>query len=154
MGGAVLPIIGGVASLFGAISQQQQAAQAAGMSREALELQKRVIDAYLKEYEETRPYREGLRKLGAYMMGQKPYGWEQWTSSQWRLPTMPPARQLIELGQTPIVTQATSQQEDQERRRREEEERRRREEEERRRQGMWEFGREAGAGIDREMGWL
>ncbi|MEM4298265.1 MAG: hypothetical protein QW815_07855, partial [Nitrososphaerota archaeon] len=65
---------------------------------------------------------------------------------------MPPARQLIELGQTPIVTQATSQQEDQERRQREEEERRRREEEERRRQQeqwLWEGGREPGAGIDR-----
>lgn len=107
MGGAVLPIIGGVASLFGAISQQQQAAQAAGMSREALELQKRVIDAYLKEYEETRPYREGLRKLGAYMMGQKPYGWEQWTSSQWRLPTMPPAQRLIEFGSTVTTPGAT-----------------------------------------------
>ncbi|MEM4217071.1 MAG: hypothetical protein QXZ09_03525 [Candidatus Methanomethylicaceae archaeon] len=131
MGGAVLPIIGGVASLFGAISQQQQAAQAAGMSREALELQKRVIDAYLKEYEETRPYREGLRKLGAYMMGQKPYGWESWTSYPWRLPETPPARRLIELGQASAVTQPTSQppsqqENEEERRRREEEEWRRR----------------------------
>lgn len=108
MGGAVLPIIGGITGLFGAISQQQQAAQAAGMSREALELQKRVVDAYLKEYEETRPYREGLRKLGAYMLGQKPYGWESWTSYPWRLPETPPARRLIELGQTPTVTQSQS----------------------------------------------
>lgn len=130
----VLPIIGGIAGLFGAISQQQQASQAAGLSKEALELQKRIIDAYLKEYEETRPYREGLRKLGAYMLGQKPYGWENWTSYSWRLPEMPPARQLIELGQTPIVIQPPqSQQENQDEEDEGEEERRRREEEERRR---------------------
>lgn len=149
--GQIAPIIGGIFGLFGALSQQQQAAQAAGLSREALELQKRIIDAYLKEYEETRPYREGLRKLGAYMMGQKPYGWERWTSSPWRLPTMPPARQLIELGQTPIVIQTTSRQEDQERRDREEEERKRREEERRQQQQqwLWEGGREPAAGIDR-----
>ncbi|MEM4297334.1 MAG: hypothetical protein QW815_03075 [Nitrososphaerota archaeon] len=97
----VLPVITG---LFGAISQQQQASAAAGMSKEALELQKKIVDAYLKEYEEMRPYREGLRKLGAYMLGQKPYGWEQWTSSPWRLSSLPPAQTLIQLGQIPITT--------------------------------------------------
>lgn len=101
--GDIFKILGGLFGLFGAVSQQQQASQAAGLSREALELQKRVIDAYLKEYEETRPYREGLRKLGVYMLGQRPYGWEQWTSSPWRLPYLPPAQALIQLGQTPIT---------------------------------------------------
>lgn len=102
MGGAA-PIIGGLFGLFGALSQQQQAQAAQGLSREALELQKRVIDAYLKEMEELKPYREGLRKLSASMLNVTPYGWSNWTSWNWRLPSLPPAQFLIDLSRQPIT---------------------------------------------------
>jgi hypothetical protein len=94
--GEVAPIIGGLFGLFGAISQQQQAAQAAGLSREALELQKRVVDAYLKELEELKPYREAMRELAATRMTMAPIGWSRWTSDPWRLTTnLPPIQKLL-----------------------------------------------------------
>jgi hypothetical protein len=94
--GQVAPIIGGLFGLFGAISQQQQAAQAAGLSREALELQKKVVDAYLKELEELKPYREAMRELTATRMTMAPAGWSRWTSDPWRLtPSLPPIQKLL-----------------------------------------------------------
>jgi hypothetical protein len=94
--GQVAPIIGGLFGLFGAISQQQQAAQAAGLSREALELQKKVVDAYLKELEELKPYREAMRELTATRMTMAPAGWSRWTSDPWRLTTsLPPVQKLL-----------------------------------------------------------
>jgi hypothetical protein len=94
--GQVAPIIGGLFGLFGAISQQQQAAQAAGLSREALELQKKVVDAYLKELEELKPYREAMRELTATRMTMAPAGWSRWTSDPWRLtPGLPPIQKLL-----------------------------------------------------------
>jgi hypothetical protein len=94
--GNVLPVIGGFISLFGALSQQQQAAQAAGMSKEALELQKKIVDAYLKELEELKPYREAMRELAATRMTMAPAGWSRWTSDPWRLTTsLPPVQKLL-----------------------------------------------------------
>ena len=94
--GEVAPIIGGLFGLFGAISQQQQAAQAAGLSREALELQKKIIDAYLKELEELKPYREAMRELAATRMTMAPVGWSRWTSDPWRLTaSLPPIQKLL-----------------------------------------------------------
>jgi hypothetical protein len=94
--GAAAPIIGGLFGLFGAISQQQQASQAAGLSREALELQKRVVDAYLKELEELKPYREAMRELAATRMTMAPIGWSRWASDPWRLTTnLPPIQKLL-----------------------------------------------------------
>jgi hypothetical protein len=94
--GNVLPVIGGFISLFGALSQQQQAAQAAGMSKEALELQKKIVDAYLKELEELKPYREAMRELAATRMTMAPIGWSRWTSDPWRLTTsLPPVQKLL-----------------------------------------------------------
>jgi hypothetical protein len=96
--GQVAPIIGGLFGLFGAISQQQQAAQAAGLSREALELQKKVIDAYLEELRELKPYREAMRELTATRMTMAPTGWGRWTSDPWRLTTsLPPIQKLLNL---------------------------------------------------------
>jgi hypothetical protein len=94
--GEVAPFIGGLFGLFGAMSQQQQASQAAGLSREALELQKRVVDAYLKELEELKPYREAMRELAATRMTMAPTGWSRWTSDPWRLTTsLPPIQKLL-----------------------------------------------------------
>jgi hypothetical protein len=92
----ILPVVGGIISLFGALSQQQQAAQAAGLSREALELQKKVIDAYLEELRELKPYREAMRELTATRMTMAPIGWSKWTSDPWRLTTsLPPIQKLL-----------------------------------------------------------
>jgi hypothetical protein len=92
----ILPVIGGIISLFGAFRQQQQADTAAGLSREALELQKRVVDAYLKELEELKPYREAMRELTATRMTMAPIGWSRWTSDPWRLtPSLPPIQKLL-----------------------------------------------------------
>ena len=94
--GEVAPVIGGLFGLFGAISQQQQASQAAGLSREALELQKRVVDAYLQELEELKPYRQAMRELAATRMTMAPTGWGRWTSDPWRLtPGLPPIQKLL-----------------------------------------------------------
>jgi hypothetical protein len=94
----ILPVVGGFISLFGALSQQQQAAQAAGLSKEALELQKKIIDAYLKELEELKPYREAMRELAATRMTMAPAGWSRWTSDPWRLTTsLPPIQKLLNL---------------------------------------------------------
>jgi hypothetical protein len=66
------------------------------MSREALELQKRVIDAYLKELEELKPYRHALRQLGATRMTWAPQGWSRWTSDPWRYTAdLPPVQTLL-----------------------------------------------------------
>jgi hypothetical protein len=92
----ILPVVGGIISLFGAFRQQQQADTAAGLSREALELQKRVVDAYLKELEELKPYREAMRELAATRMTMAPAGWSRWTSDPWRLTTsLPPVQKLL-----------------------------------------------------------
>jgi uncharacterized membrane protein YgcG len=92
----ILPVVGGIISLFGAFRQQQQADTAAGLSREALELQKRVVDAYLKELEELKPYREAMRELAATRMTMAPIGWSRWTSDPWRLtPSLPPIQKLL-----------------------------------------------------------
>jgi hypothetical protein len=92
----ILPVVGGIISLFGALRQQQQADTAAGLSREALELQKRVVDAYLKELEELKPYREAMRELAATRMTMAPAGWGRWTSDPWRLtPALPPVQKLL-----------------------------------------------------------
>jgi hypothetical protein len=92
----ILPAVGGIISLFGALRQQQQADTAAGLSREALELQKRVVDAYLKELEELKPYREAMRELAATRMTMAPAGWGRWTSDPWRLtPALPPVQKLL-----------------------------------------------------------
>jgi hypothetical protein len=92
----ILPVVGGIISLFGAFRQQQQADTAAGLSREALELQKRVVDAYLKELEELKPYREAMRELAATRMTMAPMAWSRWTSDPWRLtPSLPPIQKLL-----------------------------------------------------------
>jgi hypothetical protein len=92
----ILPVVGGIISLFGAFRQQQQADTAAGLSREALELQKRVVDAYLKELEELKPYREAMRELAATRMTMAPMAWSRWTSDPWRLTTsLPPIQKLL-----------------------------------------------------------
>jgi hypothetical protein len=92
----ILPVVGGIISLFGALRQQQQTDTAAGLSREALELQKRVVDAYLKELEELKPYREAMRELAATRMTMAPIGWSRWTSDPWRLTTsLPPVQKLL-----------------------------------------------------------
>jgi hypothetical protein len=94
--GDLLKVIGGLFGIFGAIGQQQQASQAAALSREALELQKRVVDAYLKELEELKPYREAMRELTATRMTMAPVGWSRWTSDPWRLtPSLPPIQKLL-----------------------------------------------------------
>jgi hypothetical protein len=92
----VLPIVTGFLGIFGALRQQQQADTAAGLSKEALELQKRVVDAYLKELEELKPYREAMRELAATRMTMAPIGWSRWTSDPWRLTTnLPPIQKLL-----------------------------------------------------------
>jgi len=92
----ILPIVGGITSLIGAFRQQRQADIAAGLSREALELQKRVVDAYLKELEELKPYREAMRELAATRMTMAPVGWGRWTSDPWRLTaSLPPIQKLL-----------------------------------------------------------
>jgi hypothetical protein len=92
----ILPVVGGIISLFSTLRQQQQADTAAGLSREALELQKKIVDAYLKELEELKPYREAMRELAATHMTMAPIGWSRWTSDPWRLtPSLPPVQKLL-----------------------------------------------------------
>jgi hypothetical protein len=92
----ILPVVGGIISLFSTLRQQQQADTAAGLSREALELQKKIVDAYLKELEELKPYREAMRELAATRMTMAPIGWSRWTSDPWRLTTsLPPVQKLL-----------------------------------------------------------
>jgi len=100
--GQVLPIIGAGLGLFGAIQQQQQASAAQAVSREALEMQKQLIEEFKKELEELRPHRRALREMARQRLGQAPLGWNRWTSDVWRLrpydlppppqPTPPPSQ--------------------------------------------------------------
>ena len=81
------PLIGGIFGLIGASQQQAAASQAAALSKEQLEIYKRVVDEYLKEQERMRPYREFLRSLGARRTTWAPSAWGRWTSDPWRLTT-------------------------------------------------------------------
>lgn len=94
--GTVIGALGVLGGLKGASAQQQAASQAAALSKEQLELYKKVVDQYLKEVEELKPYRSAMRQLGAMRMTWAPSGWGRWTSDPWRLTSdLPPIARML-----------------------------------------------------------